>query len=169
MSAQPVKEFLTLLNEEKGLLGPDMYIKHLSWIPGASLSRTSRLPTGTSHDLRDRVKNPYVLWATITDPEPADIEALAPYGEKIVKYAQENEPDTLFYADARLQEMTPMGKSDDPQGGFIAALEVYASKEACLKHLQDDSVKALSEQSAKLHSTLTPVLLNMVEGWLTRA
>lgn len=167
MSSKPVLALLDLLQDSS--LVQSLSVKHLAWIPDALLSRPKRLPTGATHDLRDRVENPYVLWATITDPSTADIDALAPYGAAIVQYARESEPDTLFYADARTLDLTPEDASDDEKGGFIAALEVYASKAACFAHLQDESVKALAAEGKRLESTFTIVRLNMVGGWLTRA
>lgn len=153
---------ITKQESDPSLRGPDFSHRRLSYIPGAQLSRTSRLPAATPQP--GQVNNPYVLWATITDPQPADIEALAPFGEKVVKFAQDNEPDTIFYADVRVID----SESNLPRADFIAALEVYASKEACFAHLQNDAVKALAVEGHKLHSTFDIVKLNMVEGFLTR-
>lgn len=168
MNAQPVKDFLNLLEQDKSLLGPDMFIKHLSWIPDAILSRTSRLPSATPGNTTGQVANPYVLWATITDPQTADIATLEPYGAAVVKYAQQNEQDTLFYADAIMQDLTADDTAASAQGGFIAAVEVYANKQACLAHLQDPQVQALAQESGRLKSNLAFETMNMVEGWLTR-
>lgn len=168
MASKPVTDLLKSLEVQPSPLKSEVSIKYLSWIPEAHFERTTRLPSGSSHDLRDRVEHPFVLWATITDPQTADIDKLAPYGAAIVKYAKDNEPDTIFYGDAKIRGMTPDGKSDDVAGGFIAALEVYASKTAWLAHLQDDTVKALSAEAHRLDSTFGLLQLNMVEGWLTR-
>lgn len=168
MASKPVTDLLKSFEAQPSPLKSEVSVKYLSWIPEAHFERTTRLPSGSSHDLRDRVENPFVLWATITDPQTADIDKLAPYGAAIVKYAKDNEPDTIFYSDARIRDLTPNDKSDDVKGGFIAALEVYASKAACLAHLQDDTVKALGEEAHRLDSTFGLVQLNMVEGWLTR-
>lgn len=166
MSSSPVKDLLDFLATQPSPANLD--VKHLSWVPGAFLERPARLPSGTSHDLRSRVENPFVLWATITDPQAADIDTLTPYGLEIVKYAQDNEPDTILYGDVKLQDLTPYNTSDDVKGGFIGALEIYASKAAWVAHLNDDSVKALSGAAHRLGSTFTLVQLNMAEGFLTR-
>lgn len=166
MSSGPVKDLLDYLQTQPSPANLD--VKHLSWVPGAFLERPQRLPSGTSHDLRTRVENPFVLWATITDPQKADIDTLAPYGLEVVKYAQANEPNTILYGDLKIQDLTATDTSDDAKGGFIAALEIYASKADWLAHLKDDSVQALSGAAHRLSSTFTLVQLNMAEGFLTR-
>lgn len=168
MSSQPVTAFISLLRQDNTLVGPDLYFKHLAWLTDAMLSRTSRLPSATGTATSGQVANPYILWATITDPQKADIATLEPYGAAVVQHAETSEPDTLFYADAVPQDLTSDDTTADAQGGFIAALEAYASKEACLAHLQDDAVKALAAESGRLSSKLNFEMMNMVEGWLTR-
>ena len=149
----------------KALVTAAPKIYTVSWTP-AILSRNDRLPSSatktTAYDLRARIENPYILFATITDPDVKDIDTLEPYGAAIVKYATENEPDTIFYADARPAELS------EGAGGFICAVEVYASKAACMKHLQDESVKDLAIEGHKLGSKFDIVQLNMKEGWLVR-
>ncbi|KAK5945525.1 hypothetical protein PMZ80_002730 [Knufia obscura] len=171
MSSPPLATLFALQDSEKLLVAAPK-IWTVSWTP-ALLSRPDRLPSRdqktTAYDLRARIENPYVLFATITDPDTEDIDSLEPYGAAIVKYATENEPDTIFYGDARSVEM---GSGDSTAGssgatkGFICAVEVYASKDACLKHLQDESVRNLSIEAHKLGSKFEIVQLNMMEGWL---
>lgn len=167
MASPPVTAFLSLL-EDKSLLGPDMYIKHLAWLTDAFLSRTQRLPSASPSSQPGQVTNPYILWATISDPQTADIATLEPYGAAVVQHAQQSEPDTLFYADATPLDLTAEDTAAAAQGGFICALEVYASKQACQAHLQDAAVQALAQESGRLKSNLTFETMNMVEGWLTR-
>jgi len=174
MSSQPVGAFLAAVYDaSKPLITPATKIYSVSWTP-ALLSRTDRLPSNaaktTAYDLRARIEHPYVLFATITDPDKKDIDTLEPYGAAVVQYATESEPDTIFYADARPAE--PSGDAGasgtgSGAGGFICAVEVYASKEACMKHLQDESVKNLTVEGHKLGSRFDIVQLNMKEGWLT--
>jgi len=168
MSSAPVTALLAALGDtSKPLVTPATKIYTVSWTP-ALLSRADRLPSNaaktTAYDLRARIENPYILFATITDPDTRDIDTLEPYGAAIVKYATENEPDTIFYADARPVETSEGAGA----GGFICAVEVYASKEACMKHLQDESVKNLAVEGNKLGSKFDIVQLNMKEGWLVR-
>lgn len=167
-----VKDFFAKVRDPNApLMGPDSKVYIVAWLPGY-LSRNERLPSQASEhfDLRGRVEHPYVLWATINDPQPKDTAALASYGEAIVKYATGNEPDTIFYADGKPMDIETGKVSDDlpDGGGFICAVEVYASKEACEKHLKDDSVKNLAVQGHKLGSKFVITPLHMVAGFLTR-
>lgn len=164
MASAPVTDIFSLAQSEN--VKSD--IRHISWIPEASFSRDSRLPTSTSDASPGRVQLPYIIWATINDPQTADIDKLAPFGVAVANFAKENEPDTLFYSDAKPQDLTADDQAADAKGGFIAALEVYASKQACIAHLGDDSVKKLAAESGRLNSTLKAVLMNMVDGWLIR-
>ncbi|KAK5080397.1 hypothetical protein LTR05_008646 [Lithohypha guttulata] len=147
----------------------------VTWSESALLSRPDRLPSSAlrtrESDLRNRVEHPYILFATITDSNPKHIGELEPYGAAIVDSATKNEPDTIFYADARPLDLETGQVTDSLTGekdGFICALEVYASKEACDAHLQDESVKNLAVQGHKLGSRFELVPMVMKEGWLVR-
>jgi len=175
MSVQPVTSFTAALQDKSNpLITSDTKIYTVAWTP-ALLSRDDRLPSNamktTAYDLRARIERPYILFATITDPDKEDIDTLEPYGAAIVEYATENEPDTIFYADARPVEPSPEARATGAEasaGGFICAVEVYASKEACMKHLQDESVKDLAVEGNKLGSKFEIVPMVMNEGWLIR-
>lgn len=106
--------------------------------------------------------NPYILFATIDTPSIADTETIAPYGAAVVSFAKDNEPDTLFYGDAR-----PKDKREDEKG-FIAAVEVYTDKAALDRHFQGEALKAMVAESQKLDGKLTFLGLNKVAGWLSR-
>lgn len=171
MSSVPVTSLLSTATEQKLLL-PSTKIYNVAWLSNAILSRPDRLPSQSLDSKSDsRVKQPYVLFATITDPDAKDIDALEPYGKAIVDYARTNEPDTIFYADARPIDMQT-GREIDANagdtGGFICALEIYASKEACDAHLKDDSVKDLAIEGHKLGSRFEIRPMIVQEGWLTR-
>lgn len=168
MSLPALTTFLGALQDSaQPLVTPPINAYHVSWTP-ALLSRADRLPSNatktTAYDLRARVENPYILFATITDPDVEDINTLEPYGAAIVEYATKNEPDTIFYADARPSKSNEVAG----MGAYICAVEVYASKEACMKHLQDESVKNLTIEGHKLGSKFEIVQLVMKEGWLVR-
>lgn len=176
MSSQPV---VTLIDMSQGANSPydsaATKIYHVTWSKDALLARPDRLPTQApateNFDLRARVEKPYFLWATITDPDAKDIETLGPYGAAVVDYATKNEPDTIFYGDARPLNIETGQVSDSltgESGGFICAIEIYASKEACGAHLQDESVKNLTVEGHNLGSKFEIVPLIMKEGWLIR-
>lgn len=178
MSSPLVTELhVTFKESNPPLLQPTTNIWTISWLTDALLSRNDRLPSQlpktTTHDLRARIENPYIIFAIITDPDPRDIDALEPFGAAVVKYATESEPDTIFYADA-LPKIVADGSQAETEGlktvegGYICAWEVYASKQACLAHLQDESVKNLAIEGHKLGSKFTITPLIMKEGWLIR-
>lgn len=174
MNSAPVKTLLGTATEQKLLL-PTTKIYNVAWLSDAILSRPERLPSQVLASEGDkngkRVQKPYILFATITDPDAKDIETLEPYGAAIVDYARDNEPDTIFYADARPIDMQT-GKEIDANagatGGFICAVEVYASKEACGAHLEDESVKNLTVEGHKLGSRFQLAPMIVQEGWLIR-
>lgn len=173
MKSPPVTSLLASLEGTKtAALSSNTETYTVSWITSPLLSRNDRLPSQlpktAEWDLKKRVEKPYVLYATITDPDQRDIDTLEPYGAAIVKYAIENEPDTIFYSDARPLHLTPENPAVEIKGGFICAVEVYANKEACMKHLQDQSVRDLAIEGHKLGSKFEIVQLNMISGWLTR-
>lgn len=176
MSSEPV---VSLIDMARGANSPynasATKIYHVSWSQNALLSRPDRLPSSApkteNWDLRARVENPYFLWATITDPDTKDIETIEPYGAAVVDYATKNEPDTIFYGDARALNLETGQLTDSltgESGGFICAVEVYASKAAAGAHLQDESVKNLTIEGHNLGSKFEIVPMVMQEGWLIR-
>lgn len=170
MGSQPVVALLTTAADQK-LLQPSTKIYNVAWLKNAILTRSDRLPSTSESNEDGRVQRPYVLFATITDPDAKDINALEPYGAAIVDYARGNEPDTIFYADARpidMQTGKTLDANSGDNGGFICALEVYASKEACGAHLQDETVKELKNQGDKLGSRFEIKAMIVQGGWLTR-
>ena len=130
------------------------------------LERTDRLPSTKHPHSPNRVQAPYIFWATIDTKTGGDVDVLKPYGAAVVEDASENEPDTIFYADA--VEAAPVKSCGEKTSGCICTLEVYATKEAAAAHLQRDSVKMLQAEGQRLGSTFTLTGLDVVEGWLTR-
>lgn len=175
--SSPLVTQLHVAFKESNLLQQTTSIWTISWLTDALLSRNDRLPSQlpktTTHDLRARIENPYILFAIITDPDQRDIETLEPYGAAVVKYATESEPDTIFYADALPKSVTEGLQAETEglnteQSNYICAWEVYASKEASQAHLQDESVKNLAIEGHSLGSKFTITPLIMKEGWLIR-
>lgn len=171
MSSVPVTSLLSTASEQKLLL-PSTKIYNVAWLSNAMLSRDDRLPSqNQASNKGNRAQKPYVLFATITDPDAKDIDTLEPFGKAIVDYARGNEPDTIFYADGRpidMQTGKELETNSGETGGFICALEIYASKEACQAHLKDESVKNLAIQGHKLGSRFEIKPMIVQEGWLVR-
>ena len=173
MSSAPVVDLLTSAQKNTWLQATTK-IYNIAWIDSAILNRSDRLPSPQSNaqgGSGTRVRQPYVLFATITDPQAEDIDSLEPYGKAIVDYATKNEPDTIFYADGRPIDMNTGKVSDNLSGdkdAFICAVEVYASKAVAGAHLQDDSVKQLAAQGHKLGSKFDIQPMIVQAGWLTR-
>lgn len=161
MGSPPVKNLLT---KAGSLLSPETKIYTLTWTPGF-LERDDRLPS-TNTTGNNRVLHPFVIWAAITDPKQEKIDALEAYGRAVIVDSTANEADTIFYADALPRRGS---ENKDISGAIVCAVEMYATKEDGLRHMERSSVKNLVSAGEGQGSVFELEFFNVVYGFMTKS